>query len=83
MKHPVSDAVDMAAAAEQLYNDPDRIPVTKILIRFSEILKEIQMTNRRKYITKNGRAVAVIAPLVEAAIVDDVRNKNTLIQGER
>ena len=54
------------------FNDPNRINVTEAQRNLYEILEDVVENGIRKLVTKNGRAIAAITPLEEAALVDYV-----------
>ena len=62
---------DQTQSAESRFNDPNRIGIGEVAQRLCQIIKEVQQTQRRKLITRNGRVIAAICPLSEVAIVEE------------
>ncbi|KJS32308.1 MAG: hypothetical protein VR64_07225 [Desulfatitalea sp. BRH_c12] len=63
---------------ETMFDDPDRIPIGQAVQNFFRIAHEVRETKKRKILTKNGRALVAISPLVEVAMVEAVRNTQAL-----
>ena len=64
---------DDCEIAEAMFNPPDRVPISKAFKEFFELVKEVEETQKRKVITKNGRAVVAITPLNESAFYESAR----------
>jgi len=53
--------------AERLFNDPNRVPIGEFSKNLFRLIREVQQTRQRKFITINGKAVVAICPLVDVA----------------
>jgi hypothetical protein len=64
--------------AELRFNDPSRIPIGKCQQNLFDIVRQVKETKTRRLITKEGIVVAVLSPLQEVAMLDELLEK----QGE-
>jgi hypothetical protein len=60
-------SIENIQSAERLFNDPNRIPIGVVSKKLFQIIREVHQSRQMKLITINGRAVAAICPLIDAA----------------
>jgi hypothetical protein len=56
--------------AEILFNDPNRVPIGEFAKRMSQIIRDVHQSQALKLITKNGKVVAGLCPLIDLAMIE-------------